>query len=249
MNRLMRAEWYRVRHSSKLMKWLLVLCIICVVLPLCVDVGVLQGSLAENLMAAQLNMTVFMGCFLSVFSAVIVGIAYMNKTAYYEVMAGNKIYQIVFSKVFVDAVLVNVSVFLFLGIYWTVIGVRNGIGEIDRLPLRFCLLFLVFFHICTTGILIITSVRQMLGAVLVYIRFAVAETAVMFLTQMLEEHISEEMMARIADWFTMLKLTKILLSEYEITNHLIFAVIAGFLIESAFWFGISYIGMKKQLYK
>ena len=89
----------------------------------------------------------------------------------------------------------------------------------------------------------------MLGAVLVYIRFAVAETAVMFLTQMLEEHISEEMMARIADWFTMLKLTKILLSEYEITNHLIFAVIAGFLIESAFWFGISYIGMKKQLYK
>ncbi|MBD5545044.1 MAG: hypothetical protein HDR01_12640 [Lachnospiraceae bacterium] len=249
MNRLMKAEWYRVRHSSKLIKWLLVLCVFCVVLPLFVDIEVIQGTLAENLMAEQSALTVFMAGFLSVFSAVIVGIAYMNKTAYYEVVAGNKIYQIVFSKVLVDAILVSVSVFVCLGIYWIVIGACNGIGEIGQLPLRFGLLFFVFFHICTSGILIITSVRQMIGAVLVYLRFALVETAVMFLVQIFEESIPEKMTGKIADWFTILKLTKILSFEYEITNHLIFTVIAGFLIESAVWFGVSYIGMKKQLYK
>ncbi|MDE6421282.1 MAG: hypothetical protein K2K87_12275, partial [Lachnospiraceae bacterium] len=183
---------------------------------------------------------------LALFSALIVAGAYENKTAYYEVMAGNKIYQIVFSKVFVDAVLVSVSVFLSLGIYWAVIGVCNGIGEIDRLPLRFFLLFLVFLHVCTAGILIVTSTRQIFGAVLVYLRFAGAETLVMLF---LEESLPESILVKIADWFTLLKLTKILNFQYEITDHLVFAVIAGMLIEGAVWFGISYIGMKKQIYK
>lgn len=249
MNRLMRAEWYRVRHSSKLIKWLAVLCIICVALPLLADIEVLQRNLADNLMAAQTSVTIFMAAFLSIFSAVIVGIAYMNKTAYYEVMAGNKIYQIVFSKVLVDAVLVNGAVFLSLSVYWIMIGVHNGIGEIDRLPLRFFLLFLVLFHVCTGGILIVTAVRQILGAVLVYLRFAVAETLLLFVVQMFEERIPEQMTAKIAEWFTVIKLTKILSFEYEITGHLVFTVFAGFLIESAVWFGISYIGMKKQIYK
>lgn len=249
MNRLMRAEWYRVRHSSKLIKWLFALCVICVALPMLMDIEVLQRSLAENLMAAQTGATIFAVGFLVIFSAVIVGIAYMNRTAYYEVMAGNKIYQIVFSKVFVDAVLVSVSVFLCLGIYWTVIGVCNGIGEIDRLPLRLCLLFLVFFQVCVTGILIATSVRHILGAVLAYFRFDVAETFIIALLPIFEEELPKNILTKIMDWFTMTKLTKILSFEYEITGHLIFAVIAGLLIESAFWFGISYIGMKKKLYK
>lgn len=247
MNRLMRAEWYRVRHSSNLIKWLFALCMICVALPVLGDIGVLQRNLSENLMAAQIALTMFVVGFLLIFSAVIVGISYMNKTAYYEVMAGNKIYQIVFSKVFVDAVLVSVSVFLFLGVYWAVIGICNGIGEIKRLPLRLCLLFLVFFHVCTIGILILTSVRQMIGAVLVYFRFVVAEMFVIF--QVLEDVIPEQILEKVMDWFTMIKLNKLLSFEYEITNHLIFTVIAGILIESAFWFGITYMGMKKKLYK
>ncbi len=249
MNRLMKAEWYRVTHSSKLIKWLLVLCVFCVALPLLANIEVIRGTLAESLMAAQSTLAIFMTGFLSVFSAVIVGIAYMNKTAYYEVMAGNKIYQIVFSKVLVDATLVSVSVFVCFGIYWCAIGVCNGIGEIGQLPLRFGLLFIVFFHICTSGILIITCIRQMMGAILVYLRFALVEMAIMFLVQIFEESIPQQMASKIADWFTLVKLTKILRFEYKITNHLIFTVIAGFLIESAVWFGVSYIGMKKQLYK
>ncbi|MCM1159862.1 MAG: hypothetical protein NC412_01445 [Roseburia sp.] len=249
MYRLMKAEWYRLRHSSKLIKWLFVLCMVCVSLPLFVDIEVIRRNLAENLLAAQSSLTFFMAGFLPLFSAVIIGIAYMNRTAYYEVMAGNKIYQIVLSKVFVDAGVVNVSVFLCLGIYWTVIGLCNGIGEIGQLPLRFVLLFFVLFHICTSGVLIITSVRQILGAILAYMRFVLAETVIMFVLQVFEENFSETMIAKIADWFILLKLTKILNFEYEITNHLIFTVAVGFLIEIAFWFGISYIGMKKQFYK
>lgn len=249
MNRLIRAEWYRVRHSSNFMKWLMVLCAVCVLFPMLVDIEVVHGNLTENWTAQEETLTVFMTALLSVFSALIVGVAYMNKTAYYEVMAGNKIYQIAFSKVLVDAVLVSGTAFVFMGIYWTVIGVCNGIGEIDRLVLRLCLLFLVFFHACTCGILIVTSFRQILGTVLVYLRLAGLETLALFLLRMFGEGLPGQTFAKISDWFTMVKLTKILRFEYEITNHLIFAVIAGFLIESAVWFGISYLGMKRQSYK
>lgn len=249
MNRLMRAEWHRIMHSSKLKKWLAALCVICTVLPILVDVEVLKGNLTENLMAAQLAMSVFIPGFLSVFAAITVGIGYMNKTVYYEVMAGNKIYQIAFSKVLVDAVIIAGSVFASMGIYWIIIGYCNGVGEIGQLPLRLILLFLLFLHVCTSGVLIMTSFRQILGAVFVYVRFAVAETSIMFVVQLFEEQFSETMMSKIADWFTMLKLTKLLSAGYEVTGHLIFAVIAGMLIENGIWFGISYIGMKKRIYK
>lgn len=249
MNRLMRAEWYRVRHSSKFMKWLAAVCAICVALPMLVDVTVLGKNLTENLNAAQLTMSVFIPSLLSVFAAAIVGIGYNNKTAYYEVMAGNKIYQILLSKVFVDAALIGVSVFASMGIYWIIIGYRNGIGQIGQLPLRFFLLFFIFFHICTSGILILTSCRQIMGVVLVYLRFAVVETIVMFVVQLFEGKIPETVMAKIADWFTILKLTKLLSVEYGVTGHLIFTVIAGMLIESGVWFAVSYAGMQKRLYK
>lgn len=249
MNRLMKAEWYRVRHSSRLIKWLVAACVFAAVLPLLVDYEVLGKNLAENLIAEQ-EMTTFLPCLLSVFAATVVGIAYRNKTAYYEVMAGNKIYQIVFSKIFVDATLIAVSVFVSMGIYWIIIGCCNGTGGISQLPLRFLLLFVLFFHFCICGILMMTTFRQMAGIALVYLRFAVVGTFIALLVNMLlEGQLPEKIMARLADWFIIVKLCKIFRSEYEITGHLIFTVIAGMLIESGIWYAISYAGMKKKIYK
>ncbi len=250
MNRLMKAEWYRVRHSSRLTEWLAVACVFSAVLPVLIDFEVLKKNLTENMMAVQMTMSFFVPCLLSVFAATIVGIAYMNKTAYYEVIAGNKIYQIIFSKVFVDASLVAVPVFLSMGIYWLIIGCHNGVGEISQLPLRFVLIFIMFYHFCACGILMMTAFRQIAATGLVYFRFAAMGTLVSFLVNtLLEGQLSENVMVRIGEWFTIVKLRKVFCSEYEITGHLIFTVIAGMLIESGIWYAVSCIGMKKKIYK
>lgn len=249
MNRLMKAEWFRVRHSSGFMKWLFAACVVCTVFPPLINLEICKGTLAENLKASQLMISIFMPGLLAGFSAVIVGIGYRNKTAYYEVMAGNKIFQIIFSKVFVDAVLVSGSVLAVMGLYWIIIGCCNGIGQIGQLPLRLLLLFVVFFSVCANGILILTSFRRLIGAAAAYVWFTFVEVFFLFFIQSLEGRFSEAVMVRIGEWFTMIKLAKIISFEYEITGHLIFTVIAGMLIEGGVWYAISYRGMKKRLYE
>lgn len=246
MNRLMRAEWYRVRHSSGFIKWLILFCVFCTLFPILADFEVCKGTVTDNLLAMEEGGFPLM--FLMTFSAIVVGIAYMNKTAYYEVMAGNRIYQIVFSKVLVDAALITVAVFGFLGIYWTIIGVCNGIGEITQLPLRMMLLFIVFFHASSCGILMMTSFRQLIGAVLVFMRVE-CSALILLIVQELSQNLPEHAVVKLADWFTMVKTAKLLNYGCEVTNHLIVTVIIGMIIESAVWFAISYIGMKKRIYK
>ena len=249
MNRLMKAEWYKVTRSSGLMRWLLFICVIDVTFPFLMNWEIYKMDLTRNLWADQEYMMMFVPVFLSVFSATVVGISYMNKTAYYEVMAGTKISHILLSKVMVNATLITVAVSAFLGIYWTIIGVCNGKGEIKQLSIRFVLLFLLFYHICATGILIVTSVRQIMGAALAFIRFAVVEMVILVILQIFGDSFSTETVEKIVDWFTMMKFTKILSYEYEITDHLIFAVIAGMLLEAGIWYMISYMGMRKRIYK
>lgn len=249
MNRLMKAEWYRIRHSSKLMRWLLFVCMWGFVFPLMEDFEVYKYNLTEHLFIAQGTMGVILMCYLATFSTVLVGMSYMNKTAYYEVMAGNKISKILLSKVVVNASLVTVVQSLFFGVCWTLIAINNGKGEIKQLPLRIFLFVIIIFHACIVGVLIATSIRSIAAAVLTYLRFAAFEMIILMVIQIFRDSIPVKTAERIVDWFSMMKITKILSYEYEITNHLIFTVVAGMLLEATVWYVISYVGMKKKLYK
>lgn len=249
MNRLIKAEWYRVRHSSKLMRWLLFVCMWGLVFPLMEDFEVYKYNLTEHLFISQGTAGVFLMCFLATFSTVLVGMSYMNKTAYYEVMAGNKISKILLSKVVVNASLVTVVQSLFFGVCWALIAINNGKGQITQLPLRLFLFVIMIFHACIVGVLIATSIRSIAASVLTYLRFAAFEMIILMVIRIFQDSIPVKTAEKIVDWFSMMKITKILSYEYEITNHLIFTVIAGMLLEAAVWYVISYVGMKKKLYK
>lgn len=246
MNRLIKAEWYRIRRSEGLMKWLLVIGMVVIILPLANDFEAYQYSLDKYLPMADLFM--FVPQFISIFCSVMVGISYLKKTAYYEVMSGNKISHILMSKMVADALLVTAVESVIFGICWTVVGVRNGVGKMTQIPLRFVLLMVIIFHVCVVGVLITTSFRHIGAAILVYMRFTLFDLLVLFIIKIFEDNLSTEVLEKIADWFTMVKLTKILNHEYLMTDHLIFTVIVGMLIEGALWYAVSYIGMKKKLY-
>ena len=248
MNRLMKAEWYRVRHSSGLKRWMIIICLFSIAFTFLTltDSNVINQNLTENLYWSGESYFFIMYC-LAVISAVIVGTGYSNKIAYYEVMAGNKISGMLLSKVLVDAVFVTVASSLSLDIFWAIIGIHNGIGLIKQLPLRFILLAVIFFHICSTGVLIATTVQHTIGAVASYLRFSVFEMLVPFSIELFG-NFSTETGTKISDWFIMLQLSKILNYECRITDHLIFATIFGTLIEAAIWYAISYMRMKKKLY-
>lgn len=247
MGRLMKAEWYRLKHSSELMKWLFFVGIIGVVFVhfQISDVG--NGSLAQDL-SESVESYIFIICCLSILSAVMIGTSYTSKIAYYEVMAGNKIWAILLSKVFVSAGFVTVISSLVLDIYWLVIGMRNGAGYVIQLPLRFILLAVIFFHVCSMGVLITTTFQHIAASVLSYLRFIMFDSLVLFCI-MLFGNFSGEISTRIRDWFIIGQLSAILNCEVRVTGHLIFATVFGMLIEAAVWYVLSCVRMKRKLYQ
>ncbi|MCM1180758.1 MAG: hypothetical protein NC347_10910 [Clostridium sp.] len=248
MNRLLKAEWYRVRHSSGLMKWLAIICLIGMGLPLMGDFEFYQQDLTEYLYSSADSITMFLPFFLGTFCAVSMGIAYMNKTAYYEVMAGNKISEILLSKAIVDALFAAAAQFLFFGVCWIIVGINHGKGAIKQLPIRMFLFLVILIHICLAGVLIATAVRHIAAAVLAYLRFAVFDFAFLFIVQIFEDFIPAAAVPKIVDWFAVMQLSKVLNHEWEITGHLVLAVIMSMLLEAGIWYVISYVGMRKKMY-
>lgn len=246
MSRLMKAEWYRLKHSSGLMKWLIIIGIFSVVL-IHSQVSDVSKFSVERQLSESVQCYFFIIYCLTVLSAVMIGTSYTSKIAYYEVMAGNKIWEILLSKVFVSAVFATAVSSFFLDMYWIVVGMRNGIGENAQMPLRFALLAVEFFHVCSTGVLITTAVQHITGSVLSYLRFALLDMLVPFCI-LLFGNFSEAVSTRIRDWFTVGQLSTILNGEVKITNHLIFATIFGMLAEVIIWYVISCVRMKKKLY-
>ncbi|MCM1159204.1 MAG: hypothetical protein NC300_10635 [Bacteroidales bacterium] len=248
MNRLIKAEWYRMRHSSNLMKWLVVICLVGVGLPLMNDFGIYQNDLTKCLYLSDEVVTMFLPAFLGTFCAAALGISYMNKTAYYEVMAGNKISKILLSKVMVNAFFATVVQSLFFCVCWTIISANYGRGKIGQLPLRVVLFVIILLHICTAGVLIAASVRHMAASVLAYLRFAAFDLAALFIVQIFEDYIPAAVREKIVDWFIMIQLSKVLNYEWEITDYLIFAVMMSMLLEAGIWYAASYVGMRKKIY-
>lgn len=247
MVRLMKAEWYRLKHSCELMKWFLFVGIVSVVFVHCQIADAGKDSLAQCF-SVSAESYLFILCCLAVLSAVMIGTSYTSKIAYYEVMAGNKIWAILLSKVFVSAAFVAVVSSLILDIYWFVIGMRNGIGEVMQLPLRFTLLAVIFFHVCSTSVLITTTVQNIAGFVLAYLRIALLDMFTLFCILQFG-NFSEEVSAKVRDCFIVGQISTVLNCEVELTNHLIAATVMGMLIEAVIWYVISYIRMKKKLYQ
>lgn len=250
MGRLIKAEWYRLRHSSGLFKLVIIIGIFSVAFIYLTDLD-LDSDVSKYSLVEYLNeyaeMYFFIIYWLAVISAVIISTSYTNKLAYYEVMAGNKISAILLSKVLVSAVFLTVVYSVFLDLYWAVIGMRNGVGEITQLSLRFILLAVVFFHVCSTGIFMATAIQHTTGAVFSYLRFSVFDMLLIFCIELFG-NFSEEINTKISDWFAMFELSTVLNCEAKITNHLVFASIFGMLIEAVIWYVISYVRMKKKLY-
>ena len=248
MNRLIRAEGYRLLHSGVYLRILLFSGLVLSVLPMMTDFSLLDKSLAEN-MESFLSGSTMSIMFVPIVIAVFVVTGYMKKTAYYEVMTGNKIRSIIGSKLFVDGIIVGVIYFFFTIVLPATVVMKNGTSGVTQLPLRAFLLFVICLHVTMLAVLMGLTVKNIAAAAVVYLRFMLLDIILAELLPMLFEkwNVSEEVSVRIARCTFTRQMSEVF--RTEISTELVVITLASFLIEVGIWYGITYLTMKKKWYK
>lgn len=248
MNRLTRAELYRFLHSGSYFRILLICCVALFFLPMVQELNFWNLNLADNLGNIAIGFIMLI-MFMPLLVTIAVANNYMKKTAYYEVMAGNKIWAIIGSKLAVEGVFVGVLVFVAMTGLGVIVAVKNGVGEIEQLGSRIFLLLILCLHLTFVSVLIGMVVKSIVGAMVSYLRFGIMETLIEMLLPLLEvkQVLSTESCELVQQALLMNQVSAIFMSE--ITNELVCWVVGCFLVEVGFWYVIVYYTMKKRLYK
>ena len=238
MNRLMKAEWYRIRHSSNLFMWMIFICIVVAIIPMVSDIEFYEKSLSENFKLYSGGGYIFIPLFIGVMISISIGINYNNKTAYYEIMHGHKISDIILSKVIVNSGVMTIGIIITCSIYFSVIYILNGNGEYDNIILRLSLFILIIIHVCVVSGLLAMCIRNTFSAILIVLRFCVLEA--IFMAGISQSTSIDKMI----NFFISGQFQKIL--NGEITTILIIGTIMSIFIESMILYFISYYAMKKR---
>lgn len=249
MNRLVKAEWFRVRKSSGIMKWLIIICLLILVIPFLDDVSGGKITATSYFMAFEEQACMFIPLFLSALAGAFAGMSFNNKMALYEVMAGNKTWNIINSKLLVIVPLISL---LFSGLFAALLGIFgiiNGTGELKQIPLRMLLLFIIVLHVVIVAVLAVTAVRHILGIGIGYLRFAMLDEILVIWIQIAAENASMELetVQKMSSWFVQNQIVS--LTMETIPTYFVVRVILSLVIEAAVWYVISYIGYKRKKFQ
>ena len=248
MNRLIRAEWYRFLHSGAVFRILLLCCVALLLFPLAQDMNFMNQNLTENLGNIAVSFMMF-----TMFVPLVVTIAvtnnYTKRTAYYEVMAGNKIGHMIGSKLVIEGLLVGILVYVAMISLGVVVALKNGVGNSKQWGVNALLLFVICLHVTFVSVLIGLAVKNIAGAMVTYLRFAVLELIIEMVLPLLEikEILSAEACKTVQKAFLMNQLSAAFMPE--IASDLVYWIVGCFVAEVVFWWLIVYYTMKKRLYR
>ena len=249
MNRLVRAEGYRLLHSGIYLRSMLLFCLLLSLFPLLTDFSLRDKSLAENMGTFSLN-GVMLIWVVPLIVTVFVANGYLKKTAYYEVMAGNKNFGIIGSKLVVDGFFMGIICFVFTIWLGVTVAVKNGIGAVEEIPLRLMLLFVICLHVTALAVLIGLAVKHPIAAAMVvYLRFQMFDLLFAEILPMFMERwaLGEAVCVKLRRCTVIRQITEVF--GPEIGSEIVIATLGSFLVEILLWYGIVYFTMRKKWYK
>ena len=242
MNRLLRAEWFRMTKTMRFWLLAIILVLFGAVVPF------INGpeNAGEYLVQTGEDSAMILILFVAMFAAVLTATAFGNRTVYYEVMSGKRPMQILVSKCLVIAGTITGVMGVSFVAATLIFGSAKGYGELDDVAVRLLLYIVVLLHATVMGVLMVTTFRGALGAVICYLRFMFVDT----LVSMILEVWFEDSPSKIMKYSRWLLMTQPMSAFGEkITGEVVCAILMSFVLETLLWGGLSYIFMKKRLYK
>ncbi len=252
MNRLIKAEFYRIRKSTKFTMWILLVTFLTFIIP------VLTLTLSPE--KPEYNITNFVQCYMSnsgtltymlvpMLAAIVAVMPYDYKTSNYMVITGNSIHKILVSNivtVFVSVMLPIAAAFAVLTVIFYLIGGRGDMsgGELIR---NSVLVFIGLTHLIIVSEMIAGVVRHIAAAGAVLVRWMVVDMVIpMGLYFFLDDggHAAENSY----NWLASTVFTNEERAFEAADNKLILCQLLALVIEVALWYVISCIRHRKRNY-
>ena len=227
MNRILKADWYKLSKHKKIIIYFVLLSI------LYLSINYIDGeshtSYFEMLCTESSGLIMMI---LSIVAAVFTCTGFFDNTAFYEVMTGNSIHKIIVSKLTVICLYVSTTyMILYLAanfIYNTIYDKSNPKDYFVSLVL----LYVIFLHCSLIGVMGVLASRQPAG---------IAELFLMIVG------LFPEKCSGISLWSIQMQFFQ--LASDSISTELVLKIIVSTIIELAIWYVISYIGYKKKKFK
>ena len=249
MNRLIKAEWYRLTKSRGILFWIVVGTLFFTVHPFLNALDHFDADLSTQLMNSSPVFFILIMVLPPAYALVTGKLYNKGKLGYHEIMTGNDCFKIVCSKLLTEGVLFSLLCTLALSTFYIIICFRNGVGALDHILIRFILYIVIFMHIAFCSVLIALCVRKPgVGAVVCYFRFILFDMAGLPLLFWLTGTVlGFERVAFHIMHLSLMNKMQMLFSE-ALSTRLILHILLGFVLEVLLWYAIIYRGMKKKKY-
>lgn len=259
MNRLMRAELYRFRHSGHYFWYVIFGTLFVAALPFISYIELLNQNLAVilgmevdtvgtmgNTISADVSIMMIIMILPPVIGVISGQLYNKGKLGYYEIMTGNKPSQIILSKVFtIGLIFFALTSFALLGFY-VYIGVANGTGSVAN-PAGKMILEMILIAQMTICSVMIMMVMKKPGAagVICYVRFLLFDSmGLPFLMWLANKMELPELAEQFAYMSIMNKMQMVL--HANIHRMLVLHVVFGFIAEFIIWYYVIYRSLVKK---
>lgn len=252
MNRLIKAEFYRIRKSTQFTMWILLVTFLTFIIP------VLTLTLSPE--KPEYNITNFVQCYMSnsgtltymlvpMLAAIVAVMPYDYKTSNYMVITGNSIHKILVSNivtVFASVMLPIAAAFAVLTVIFYLIAGRGDMsgGELIR---NSVLVFIGLTHLIIVSEMIAGIIRHIAAGGAVLVRWMVVDMVIpMGLYFFLDDggHAAENGY----NWLASTVFTNEERAFEAADNKLILCQLLALVIEVALWYVISCIRHRKRNY-
>ena len=176
MLNLIRAEFYRLRHSGLYALLIVVLTAGCTVILPFATKDYSKASLDAVLFTssqAVLAVTILISCTMV---GVYIGTSYNNRMALYDVMTGYSPVKVILSKFCSVGLIATLSAFIPMSGFFLYSYLKNGAGVTKNVPVMFVLLLVIFMHAVFSTILYAMLFKNLVfGSLISYIRFGILD--------------------------------------------------------------------------
>ena len=248
MNRLLKAEWFRLRHTGRLTWWSYFMTVVIILITyfLCMD---RIDQPLDALIPSLGTIVILIFNFIPAGVAGISGQLYnKGKLGYYEVMAGNSPGSIIFSKLLTDGVFFSVLTIIASTAFYIFIGIKNGIGSMDHPFIRLVLYSIAVIHVVFGSVMIMMySKKAITGALLAYFRFMVFDIAVINIAMLIARQLGLETVE--LHLMHMIMMNQMQMAAMDVISaRMVLHIVLGFIGEFLFWYVLVYRSMKNKRY-
>ena len=248
MNRLLKVEMYRLKHSQ-LIKYLILGCLLVAFFPLIGYVGVyesLSDVTAEIGFAfyGQTGIMLIIG-FVPNIICVHIGRSFKYKMINYEIMEGHSNSKIIISRIISCVTVMTIGIMACIILYLGILAVANGKGDtLNYFGVRIILMALYFIHLIVMSVLLCMTLRNgVLAAVVIYFRCTLLDMGILAILQ----GITGDFKSKILNFFLAGQWSQI--TTGEINANLVIWVVVSLIIENGILFIIALYGMKKKEFR